>query len=158
MKSSLFLLLPKLPGLAVLLAAVALTQPAAAQSTVPQAIPEKTIGRVYTYVEQMPQLPTGGGNPAIIQAIQSSVAKSGMRFDKAAKGTVYASVTVGTDGQLRNARIVKALGGGCDEAVLAAVKKLPRLVPGRQMGQLVAVALSLPIAFPLPAAAASKAE
>ena len=158
MKSFLSVRLPKLARLAALLATAALTRPAAAQSTSPQEIPLKTIGRVYIKVEQMPQLPTGGGIEAIIQTIQSSVAKSGMRFDKTAKGTVYATVTVGSDGQLRDARIVRALGGGCDEAVLAAVKKLPRLVPGRQMGQLVAVALSLPIAFPLPAAAVSKAE
>ncbi|WP_157780924.1 energy transducer TonB [Hymenobacter sedentarius] len=158
MKSSPFVRLPKLASRAALLVAVALAGPAVAQTASPQEIPVKTIGRVYLSVEQMPQLPTGGGNEAIIQTIQNSVAKSGMRFDKTAKGTVYATVTVGSDGQLRDARIVRALGGGCDEAVLAAVKKLPRLVPGRQAGQPVAVALSLPVPFPLPATPVSKAE
>ncbi|MCC3153408.1 energy transducer TonB [Hymenobacter sp. BT770] len=158
MKSSLSVRFPKRAILAALLAAAALASPAAAQTTSPQEIPLKTIGRVYISVEQMPQLPTGGGNEAIIQTIQSSAAKSGMRFDKTAKGTVYATVTVGSDGQLRDARIVKALGGGTDEAVLAAVKKLPRLVPGRQAGQPVSVALSLPVPFPLPAATVSKGE
>ena len=47
---------------AVFLTGVLLAQPAAAQSG--------SEDKVYTYVEQMPQLPGGGGNAAIVAAIQ----------------------------------------------------------------------------------------
>lgn len=134
----------------ILLLAAAVS--AAAQSTPPQPGPVTALPRVYTYVEQMPQMPTGGSNKFIIAAIQRLVAQSGAPAARTVKGSVFTIFTVGADGLVSEAKILKGLGGGADEAVLAAVQSLPRLIPGRQMGQRVAVSLTLPIAFPIASA------
>ena len=101
--------------------------------------------KVYTYVEQMPQMPGGVGNKAIIEAIQSHVVYPPQALRQALQGQVFVSFVVGEDGVVRDAKIVKGLGGGGDETVLAAVAQLPRFTPGQQAGRPVAVSYTVPI-------------
>jgi len=104
--------------------------------------------KVYTFVEQMPQLSGGGGMQALMQAVQSKIS-----YPKAApgevlpSGRVFASFVVDTDGTVQDAKIVKGLSPAFDAAVLAAVQQLPRFEPGKQNGQPVAVAYTLPVEF-----------
>jgi TonB family protein len=99
---------------------------------------------VYTYVEQMPALPSGGGIGGIIKQIQENlVYPSGPPQE----GRVFASFTVSADGGIRDTRIVKGLSPAYDEAVLAAIRKLNRFVPGVQSGQPVAVGFTVPVMF-----------
>ncbi|WP_210514454.1 energy transducer TonB [Hymenobacter terricola] len=130
-----------------MLFAFAAVQPSHAQTTPPPA-PEKVVGnKVYTYVEQMPQVPGGGGNRAIVAAIQSRVIYPPEALKRALQGQVFVSFTVGEDGAVRDAKIVKGLGGGCDETVLDAVRQLPAFTPGRQAGKPVAVNFTVPVTF-----------
>jgi TonB family protein len=108
---------------------------------------EKVVDEKYTYVEQMPQLPGGGGNAAIVHAIQSHVVYPPEALRKRVQGRVLASFTVGPDGLVRDARIVQGIGGGCDEAALAAVGQLPRFVTGIQNGRPVSVSFTVPVTF-----------
>ena len=99
---------------------------------------------VYTYVEQMPALPTGGGMGGIVKQIQDNlVYPSGPHQE----GRIFASFTVGSDGMVRDTRIVKGLSPAYDEAVVAAIQKLSRFVPGTQSGQPVAVTFTVPVMF-----------
>jgi TonB family protein len=99
---------------------------------------------VYTYVEQMPALPSGGGMGGIIQQIQDNlVYPSGPHQ----QGQVFASFTVGADGTVRDTRIIKGLSPAYDEAVVTAIQKLTRFVPGQQSGQPVSVTFTVPIKF-----------
>lgn len=102
--------------------------------------------KVYTYVEQMPQLPGGGGNPAIVAAVQQRLVVPA----DAQEGRVFASFTVGPQGAVTDARIVKGLGPSTDAAVLAAVGKLPTFVPGKQNGRVVSVSYTVPVSIFLP--------
>jgi TonB family protein len=104
--------------------------------------------KIYTYVEQMPQLPGGGGMHALLQAVQSKIS-----YPKAAPGEmlpdgrVFASFVVDTDGTVQDAKIVKGLSPAFDAAVLAAVRQLPRFEPGKQGGQPTAVSFTMPVEF-----------
>jgi len=101
--------------------------------------------RVYTYVEQFPELPTHGGQVAIVQTIQQNLKlPAGTAF---VPGRVFATFTVGADGAVRDSKIVKGLADAQDAAVLAAIDQLPRFVPGRQDGQPVTVSFTVPITF-----------
>lgn len=104
---------------------------------------------VYTYVEQMPQLPGGGSQRAIVEAIQSKIvyptAASAIPAD--ADGRVFVRFTVDADGTVRDATIIKGLTSAFDEAVLAVVRQLPRFTPGKQDGKEVAVSITVPIKF-----------
>jgi TonB family protein len=108
----------------------------------------KSGARVYAYVEQMPALPGGGGQQAISAAITSKI-----KYPKAApgetlpRGMVFANFTVDTDGTVQGAKIMKGLSPAFDDAVIEAIKQLPRFEPGKQDGKPVAVSFTVPIQF-----------
>ncbi|WP_083321179.1 M56 family metallopeptidase [Hymenobacter glacialis] len=102
---------------------------------------------VYTYVENMPQLPGGGGNKAIVEAIQRNVIYPKSALANHTEGRVFVSFYVDSEGQVKGAKIVKGLDPAIDAAVIAAVQKLPRFTPGTQGGKAVAVTFTVPIMF-----------
>jgi TonB family protein len=120
-------------------------QPAPAQPIIAKPLSGGNPSAVYTYVEQMPQLPGGGGNAAIMAAIKQNLDPS--TAGSCARSRVFVSFTVAADGSIANATLVKSLGNACDEAALAAVRKLPRFQAGKQNGRPVAVALTMPVVF-----------
>ncbi len=116
---------------------------------IPPAPPQPTTNsgeKVYTYVEQMPQLPSGGGQQGIVNAIkQKTVDPVGKRI----AGRVFVKFVVTDNGDVQNTEIVKGLAPSYDATVLAAVQQLPRFEPGRQDGKPVAVTFTVPIEFPI---------
>ncbi|GAB3860628.1 hypothetical protein GCM10028822_38810 [Hymenobacter terrigena] len=125
-------------------------QPALAQTTPPPPRAVDTVrvnGKIYTYVEQMPQLPGGGGSAAVVNAIQSRVMYPAQAIQQHIEGRVFVSFTVGENGMVRDAKVVKGIGAGCDESVLAAVQQLPQFIPGRQAGRPVPVSFTVPVTF-----------
>ncbi|WP_426058360.1 energy transducer TonB [Hymenobacter sp. B1770] len=103
--------------------------------------------QVFSYVEQMPALPTGGGNQALVKAIQKLVKMPAEVLEGRTEGHVVVRVVVGVSGVPRQAAVVKSLSPACDGAALDAVRRMPRLVPGRYAGQPVPVLLSVPVVF-----------
>ena len=111
---------------------------------VPGSTNEVVPGKVYTYVEQMPALPSGGGMGSIVKQIQDNVRyPSGPRQ----QGKVFVSFTVQADGSVGDTKVLKGLAPAYDEAVVAAIRQLPRFVPGQQSGQPVAVSFTVPVMF-----------
>ena len=143
-----------LPLLGVLFIAVA-CEKATAQTSVqqtppPPPVPVSTdnkpanVNKLYTYVEQMPMLPTGGGNTAIVEFIQRSIVYP---VGVSASGRVFVGFTVNQAGAVQDVNVVKGLAPAFDQAVVAAVKKLPTFIPGKQSGKPVNVSFTVPIMF-----------
>ena len=122
--------------------AAALTLPAAAQTPAPPA------DKVYTYVEQMPQLPGGGGQAAVVVAIQQHVSYPPRAMRAHAEGRVFVGFTVAASGLVEDVGLVKGFRPDCDSTVVAAVKQLPRFRPGMQAGQCGLVALVVQLHLP----------
>jgi hypothetical protein len=97
--------------------------------------------RVYTYVDEMPQLP--GHRGSVVRALSQWLSARLVLPRGARKGRVFLSVVVTKAGAVRDLRIVKGLNAGTDSAVLAAAKQLPLLIPGRQNGLSMNVGLVL---------------
>ncbi|MBJ6107482.1 M56 family metallopeptidase [Hymenobacter sp. BT523] len=104
-------------------------------------------GNVYTYVEQMPQLPGGGDAQAIVQHIQSHITYSKELAANPKDGVVFATFTVRATGEVQDGAIVKSLTPAHDAAVLAAIHTLPRFTPGKHDGKAVAVSFTVPVRF-----------
>lgn len=123
---------------------------AAAQSQGPQVAGKPVYspeGRVYTFVEQMPELPGGGGSVAVVQAIQQHISYPPRAMRDKVEGRVFVGFTVAADGAVQNVAVVKSLRSDCDSVVMQAVKQLPRFEPGRQAGRAVAVQFTVPVTF-----------
>lgn len=94
--------------------------------------------KIYTYVEQMPQLPGyGGSRVAVAAAIRDKLAAAGA--GSCGESQMYVAFVVTAAGAVTDAHIVKGTGTSCDEAALVAVRQLPSFTPGKQNGRRVAV-------------------
>lgn len=106
---------------------------------------EKIVEEEPTYfvaVEEMPE-PIGG-----IAAIQSKIVYPEIAKRAGVEGKVYVLAFVDETGTVTDAKIIKGIGAGCDEAALDAVKKT-KFKPGKQRGKPVKVQVSIPVVFKL---------
>ena len=101
----------------------------------------------YLSVEQMPELPGGGGTAAIVAAIQKAVKYPSKAIANGVEGRVYVSFTVDSKGEVTDVKIVKGLGSGLDEETMRAISALPRFIPGKQNGREVSVSFTVPVTY-----------
>jgi TonB family protein len=105
-----------------------------------------TDGKAYSYVEKMPQLPGGYGSDAILRAVQQRFVYPPAALRDKVEGRVFVKITVGANGLVQRADIVRGLRADCDSAVVKAVRQLPRFEPANRGGQQpVASTFTLPI-------------
>jgi protein TonB len=97
---------------------------------------------VFVVVERMPELK--GGQQALYDEIEypELARKAGI------EGRVFVEFVVDENGNVTNPRVVRGIGGGCDEEALRAVKQMS-FTPGMQRGRPVKVKYSLPVMFKL---------
>jgi periplasmic protein TonB len=98
--------------------------------------------KYFVAVEEMPE-PIGG-----IQAIQSKIVYPEIAKRAGVEGKVYVLAFVNEQGEVADAKIIKGIGAGCDEAALNAVLQT-KFSPGKQRGVPVKVQVSIPIIFKL---------
>lgn len=65
------------------------------------------------------------------------------------EGSVVIQFVVNEDGSVTEAKVIKGIGGGCNEEALRVVKSMPKWKPGKQNGHAVKVFYTLPIRFML---------
>ena len=94
------------------------------------------------FAEVMPE-PVGGLSTIYKKIVYPSIAKSA-----GLEGKVYLLIFVDEKGGVNDVKVVKGIGGGCEEAAIAAVKST-KFAPGKNGGVPVKVKLSLPILFKL---------
>jgi protein TonB len=105
----------------------------------------------YTYAEKMPQLPGGGGQAAIVNAIHQRIVCSPEVLRDQVHGRVFVMFTIAPTGLVQGVTVRKGLRADCDSAVVQAVRQLPRFEPGIQAGKPVAVSLTVPVTFAIQA-------
>ena len=102
---------------------------------------------VFTVVEDQPSYP--GGEEARIRYLQENLRYPQMAREAGIQGTVFVTFVVERDGSVTDVRILRGIGGGCDEEAVRVVQNMPRWNPGRQRGQPVRVQFNMPIRFVL---------
>ena len=93
-------------------------------------------------VDEIP-LPVGG-----IKAIQEKIIYPEKAKREGIEGKVFVTAFVNESGTVDHVKLLKGIGGGCDQAALNAVKKT-KFSPGKQGGKPVKVQISIPIVFRL---------
>lgn len=102
---------------------------------------------VYTIVEVMPEFP--GGDESLKEFLAKNIVypEKAMKYD--IQGTVYVQFIVNKNGNIRNALVLRGIGGGCDEEAIRVVKSMPNWKPGTQNEKPVNVKFNLPIQYSL---------
>lgn len=102
---------------------------------------------VFTIVETNPSFP--GGEAAMYKYLGKNMKYPPIARDNNIQGRVYVSFVVEKDGSITDVRVLRGIGGGCDEEAKRVVKSMPKWSAGRQRGKAVRVRFNLPILFKL---------
>ena len=98
-------------------------------------------------VEEMPEFP--GGDAARFKYLRDNIQYPREARESGKQGTVYVTFVVERNGSISDIKILRGIGGGCDEEVIRLISWMPRWKPGRQRGKPVRVQFNMPIKFTL---------
>lgn len=107
-------------------------------------IPEQ---HIFMVVEQMPAFP--GGQGALMKYLAEHIKYPELAKESGIQGRVFINFVVEPDGRIDHVKVLRGIGGGCDEEAVRVVKSMPRWVPGKQRGKPVRVSFNLPVKFAL---------
>jgi TonB family protein len=108
-----------------------------------QKVNEETL----TFVEEMPEFP--GGQSALVSFLSKNIQYPAMARENGIQGKVFCGFVVAQDGTVKDVKLVRGIGGGCDEEAIRVLRMMPRWKPGKQQGKAVQVRYQLPINFKL---------
>jgi TonB family protein len=95
--------------------------------------------------EEMPEFP--GGVNALISHVGQNVVYPAEAMEKEIQGRVFVGFVVEKDGSISNVKVLKGIGGGCDEEAVRVISSMPKWKPGKQKGKPVRVNYQIPISF-----------
>jgi protein TonB len=101
----------------------------------------------FAYVEQMPSFPDG--QDAMYKWIYDRIKYPAIARENGISGQVIVQFVVTKDGDIQKAKVVRGIGGGCDDEALRVVNAMPKWKPGKHNGRAVPVTFTLPIKFVL---------
>lgn len=113
----------------------------------PKVIETPVQAEIFTVVEEQPGYP--GGEEARISFLQQNIKYPEEAKELGIQGKVFVTFVVEVDGSITDVRVLRGIGGGCDEEAIRVVKSMPKWVPGKQRGVPVRVQFNLPIKFTL---------
>ncbi|MCB0768225.1 MAG: energy transducer TonB [Flavobacteriales bacterium] len=108
---------------------------------------EEAEPQIFTIVEEMPSFP--GGETELFKYLGKNVKYPPMAQDAGITGVVYMTFVVDEHGKVKDPKVLRGIGGGCDEEAIRVVKAMPAWEPGKQRGKPVRVQYNLPIRFTL---------
>ncbi|MCB0644503.1 MAG: TonB family protein, partial [Phaeodactylibacter sp.] len=128
-----------------------------ANTTFPEVTTDSIPDQVYKVAEVMPEFPGCEDADVSVKCAQQKLLEfifSNIKYptdakEAGAEGTCVVSFIVDKDGRILKPEIKKSVFPSIDAEVLRIVQAMPNWVPGRQDGEKVAVAFTLPVKFKL---------
>lgn len=96
-------------------------------------------------VEEMPLFP--GGDTERLKFLAANILYPTQATENGIQGTVYFQFIIDSKGNITDVKILRGIGGGCDEEALRVIKMMPQWKPGRQNGRTVRVLYNMPVVF-----------
>ncbi len=109
--------------------------------------PDEKVEEVHDFVETMPSFE--GGISEFYKFVSGHLKYPAKARRMQIEGKVFVHFVVDKDGSLSDIKVVRGIGGGCDDEVLRIVSMSPKWNPGKQRGRPVRVRMMLPISFRL---------
>lgn len=103
---------------------------------------------VFVVVEEQAEFP--GGLDSMYAYIHKNLKYPELAKEKGIEGRVFVQFVIEKDGSISNVKILRGIGGGCEEAAVEMIKNMPKWKPGKQRGKPVRFQFTLPIKFELP--------
>jgi protein TonB len=103
--------------------------------------------QIFLVVEEMPSFP--GGEADMYKYIGKNIEYPRMAKESGISGRVFVTFVVEKDGSVTDVKVLRGIGGGCDEEAVRVIKSMPKWKPGKQRGKPVRVQYRMPIKFTL---------
>jgi protein TonB len=103
--------------------------------------------QIFMVVESMPEYP--GGEASLYTFLAENIKYPQMAKESGIQGRVFVTFVVERDGRVTDVRVLRGIGGGCDEEAIRVVQSMPKWTPGKQRGKSVRVQYNLPVKFTL---------
>ena len=103
--------------------------------------------QIFMVVESMPEYP--GGESSLYKYLAENIKYPQMAKESGIQGRVFVTFVVERDGRVTDVRVLRGIGGGCDEEAIRVVQNMPKWTPGKQRGKSVRVQYNLPVKFTL---------
>ena len=114
----------------------------------PEVVEEEVVEtEIFQIVEEMPQFP--GGDAKLLEYVATHIKYPQIARETGIQGRVFVGFVVEPDGSVSNVKILRGIGGGCDEEAMRVIKSLPKWKPGKQRGKAVRVSYQIPVLFKL---------
>ena len=114
----------------------------------PEVVEEEVVEtEIFQIVEEMPQFP--GGDAKLLEYVATHIKYPQIARETGIQGRVFVGFVVEPDGSVSNVKILRGIGGGCDEEAVRVIKSLPKWKPGKQRGKAVRVSYQIPVLFKL---------
>ncbi len=110
-----------------------------------QAVVQEKEEKPFLAVEQMPEFPGGLGE--LGKFLSKKLKYPSTATEMGIEGTVVLTFVVSKTGVISNIKVIRGIGGGCDEEAIRVVRLMPSWKAGRQNGNAVPVQFTLPIKF-----------
>ena len=127
----------------LLLSAILLTNMAFCQEEKKVSVDDE----VFVVVEEQAEFP--GGLDSMYAYIHKNLKYPELAKEKGIEGRVFVNFIIEKDGSISNVKILRGIGGFCEEAAVEMVKNMPKWKPGKQRGKAVRVKYTLPVMFRL---------
>ena len=111
---------------------------------------------MFVVVEVSPEYP--GGDQARLKYLGENIGYPKEAIELGIQGTVYVSFVIEKDGTISNVKVLRGIGGGCDEEAVRVALNMPKWKPGTQKGKPVRVQFNMPIKFVLGSKTDTKPE
>jgi protein TonB len=102
---------------------------------------------IFLIVEEQPEFP--GGEAARRAYFAENIHYPQEAREMGLQGTVYVGFVVEPDGSVSQVKVLRGIGGGCDEEAIRVVKNMPPWKPGKQRNIPVRVRFTIPVRFTL---------
>lgn len=103
--------------------------------------------KIFTVVEEMPGFP--GGEEKLFEYLRKNIKYPPVARENGMQGRVFVTFVVDKDGKVKDVKVLRGVGGGCDEEALRVIRSMPDWKAGRQNGRPVSVQYNLPVNFTL---------
>lgn len=102
---------------------------------------------VHKYVSEMPSFPDG--EAALFRYIADHVRYPALARENSIEGRVVISFIISKTGAIEQVKVVRGIGGGCDEEAARVIQNMPHWKAGKHNGRAVAVSYTIPVSFQL---------
>lgn len=114
------------------------------ENEAPPVIEQPKPAEIFTVVEEQPTF-----NGDLYGFIGSKLKYPDEAKELGIQGKVFVTFVVEKDGSVTDVKVLRGIGGGCDEEAIRVVSSMPKWSPGKQRGEAVRVQFNLPISFRL---------